>query len=453
MGLFGKKTPPRSAPVPKGPSITQNDREWINRAFKFVINNFGLPGKNVKQIDFTSYYFPETFKERRFDVNLFVKDLSEYLLLDIKRITVKFEKDIRDMPQTPYQVYGDAFYSELEIINDDNVGRRYFIHIGNNLNDHQDILVIKIIIELLKIKIIEKEPQYSIEGISNLFVYVMGIYFGLGYILSTKLYEIGTEVNAGWKRTWKFNSGVPPQVMAYALAFYVIIQDNGYPAWVDKLTQQMMDEFDLSIEYLSVFNVDLFLKEEKPEEEFIADEIIKVVQRFYSENNFEAAISELRKAIPLTSNSRKLASRYCSLGYYYLRLEKYEESIPYFLKSLEFIPDFAYSLDNLGFAYLMIDKLDEGRESIEKAMATGSDDRAYSFRNLGIYHMKKNEMEEANDYFQETFETKRKVDLLEYFYAQFQFLKGDKKKGMRYLEMAVAKGEPEAIELIEKLSE
>lgn len=99
----------------------------------------------------------------------------------------------------------------------------------------------------------------------------------------------------------------------------------------------------------------------------------------------------------------------------------------------------------------MTGKLEEGKENIEKAMATGSDDRAYSIRNLGIYHMKKNEMEEAENYFREAFEMKKRVDLLEYFYAQFLFQKGNKKEGMRFLEMAVAKGEPEAVELIEQL--
>ena len=453
MGLFGKKIPPPPPPPqkPKGPSITQADRVWVERSFKYIINVFGFSGELTEQINFSEKYFPQTFKNKTLEANALVEDLCNYLSLDIKRITVEYEKDIRDMPLTPYQVSGNVFHSNLEIVSDTIIGNRYYVQLANQLKQNQDLLLIRLIIELLKIKLAETKANLNIESVSNPFMYMLGIYFGFGYILSTKLYEIGVEYRAGWQRTWKFNSGVPPQMMAYGLAFFAIIQNNGYPEWVEKLSQQMIEEFDLSIEFLSAFDVDVFIKEEKPQDEFIADEIMKQVQRFYSENNFEAAISEIRKVILLTNNSRKLASRYCSLGYYYLRLKKYEESIPYFVKSLECKPDFGYSWDNLGFAYIMTGKFEEGKESIEKAMATGSDDKAYSQRNLGIYHMKKNEMEDADECFQKAFEMKTKVDLLEYFCAQFLFQKGNKKEGLRYLEMAVANGEPEAVEFMDEV--
>ena len=144
---------------------------------------------------------------------------------------------------------------------------------------------------------------------------------------------------------------------------------------------------------------------------------------------------------------------YNFIGYAYLRIQEYEKSIPSFQKALEINPGYGYANDNLGLAFIMSGNLESGKFYLNTASKTDNNEDAYSYRNFALYHQKRKEYEQAEAYFQKAFSSiKTSVDLLEYFYAQFLFEIGEKENGIKYLKMAVDKGEPEAIKLMNTIS-
>jgi tetratricopeptide (TPR) repeat protein len=146
------------------------------------------------------------------------------------------------------------------------------------------------------------------------------------------------------------------------------------------------------------------------------------------------------------------ADVYNNLGYYNIRLKNYEESVSYFKSSIKIIPDYGYANDNLGYALIQLGKLEEGKEFLEKALKTENNDIAYNYRNYALYYQAKGELNKTEYYFKKSFEfITDPVDLLEYHYADFLIKNGDTEKGLEFLKKAVDKGEPEAIEKLNKI--
>jgi tetratricopeptide (TPR) repeat protein len=172
----------------------------------------------------------------------------------------------------------------------------------------------------------------------------------------------------------------------------------------------------------------------------------------YKSGETENAISILQKVLLLEVTDQYKSLIYNNIGYYEQRVNKYAESIPNFLKSLELNPGYGYANDNLGLSYLMIGELEKGKEYLDKAIETGENDIAYSYRNLAIYYMLKNENELAETNFQKSFSENKPVDLLNYFYAKFQLMLGNKEKAIEILQISLKKGEKEASKMMDELS-
>ena len=75
-------------------------------------------------------------------------------------------------------------------------------------------------------------------------------------------------------------------------------------------------------------------------------------------------------------------------------MDKYEEAISLFDKSIELDPDFAYSYNNRGLAKIKLGQTDEGLQDINRSFKLDPND-SYGYRNLGIYYFDKKEFEEA----------------------------------------------------------
>jgi tetratricopeptide (TPR) repeat protein len=135
-------------------------------------------------------------------------------------------------------------------------------------------------------------------------------------------------------------------------------------------------------------------------------------------------------------------------------MQEYQKSILQFQKALEIRPGYGYANDNLGFAFIMSGDLDSGKFYLNTALKTENNDAGYSYRNFALYHQKRQEYEQAEEYFQKAFNNILiPIDFLEYFYAQFLFEVGKKEDGMSFLKIAIEKGEPEAIKLMNSLNQ
>jgi tetratricopeptide (TPR) repeat protein len=188
-------------------------------------------------------------------------------------------------------------------------------------------------------------------------------------------------------------------------------------------------------------------------QELMANALMKEAGEKASQMNFDDAIETYQKAIFLTQDDYLKSIIYHNIGYALLCKGDFEKGIPFFQKALIINPKAGYANENLSFAFIMLGDTDTGKYYHSLAAQTGKIIKAYSYRNLAMYHQKRGEMEKARQNFQKAFEhITIPVDWLEYLYAHFLFEQGEKEEALVYLQMAVEKGEPQAIQWMNEIN-
>lgn len=422
--------------------ITEPDRFWVEDNFRWLIKVFGYPYRESEQILLLENYFPKTFKGDKVLIENIINDLC--LLLQIRQEKISFEvaNDIRDSYGMPYEIEGKPFETELEIENG-----KFKIYIANSLQKHPKRLIYSLVYEFIRIKLTDNKLQFDTGDDTDLFIYLAGIYFGFGVLLSQNLKDAGRVDDGFWETKWNYISEMPNEIMAFALATYSKLIEQDSPKWKDELPSDLRNQFEKAIKYLDDNPSELFDKNELE-----ANELFKTADDQYLKNQFEEAIDNLQKILFLTNDDVLKADVYNNLGYYSIRIKNYEQSVSYLKKSIQIILDYGYAYDNLGYALIQLGKLEEGKEWLDKAMETENNDFAYTYRNVALYYQAKGDMNTAEDYFKKSFESiKDSVDLLEYHYADFLIKNGETDKGLQFLKKAVEKGEPEAIEKMNEI--
>jgi len=445
--IFGKKIA-----EPKEFSITPEDKRWVDSCYRWLIKTFGYPAKESGPILFTPSYFPITHRARKVNVDNLLTDLCNLYLID--RATVSFEliPDIRDIPNTPHKIEGKAFESELEIVTEGSKPK-YIIHVANSLEHREYLLLRRLILELTTIKIYERSPDLvSAAGLSY-FSYIAGVYFGFGVLISRALVEVGIEYRGGWQKTWRSKSEVPYQVVSYALASYSKLIGDESPSWKSNLPTDVIEEYDAAIKYLQA-NPDetTYFDPTTFENDLKARQHQANAMSLSKDKKYKEALGEYNLAISLATDKYLLSLLYINVGYMYLMMENYDESLPYYIKALELRPDYDYAFANMGYIYTMTGQLEKAKEYLEKVEPYDNILKAYLLRDWALYYMKQGNDQLAHDYFQKAFDTQTTVDLLEYFYAKYLLSKSNTAEAMRYLAMSADKGEKQGIELLNSLS-
>ena len=416
--------------------ITEPDRELVEGNFQWLIRVFGYPSRQSEQILMTKEYFPNTFSTNEVNVQNLIEDLSNLLRIDTSKIKFKLHKDLRDVYGMPYEMHGIPFETET-VVN----GDHYLIHIAESISKRLNRLVYNLVYEFIKIRLTENKLQFDTGEDASLFIYIAAIYFRFGVLLSQNLTDRGRVDDGFWETKWNYTSEMPNEVMAFGLATYSKLIEQNSPDWKNELPSELRLQFDLAINYLDDSPLTIFSKAEVN-----ANDLFIQADKEYQSKNFDLAIATLRKILFLTEDEMLKSDVYNNIGYYQLRNGDYEKSISNFKKALSIDSNYGFAYDNLGYALIQIGQIEEGKQKLERAMQTENNDFAYTYRNIALYHSAKNESEKAKLNFQLAFENETvSVDLLEFHYANFLINQGEIEEGMRYLEKAVEKNEPEAI--------
>jgi Tfp pilus assembly protein PilF len=424
--------------------ITEPDRLWVEDNFKWLIKVFEYPYLESEQILLTESYFPKTLKADKVMIENIIEDLCYLLQIQESKVTFEFINDIRDSYGVPYEIEGNPFETDFETIDEN-----YKIIIANNLQKHPKRLIYSLVYEFIRIKLTDNKLQFDTGDDTDLFIYLAGIYFGFGVLLSQGLKDMG-RVDDGFGETkWNYISDMPYEIMAFGLATYSKLVEQDSPKWKDNLPSELKRQFEKALTYLDENPSQLCDKKELE-----ANKLFRTANDLYKKNDFEGAISNLQKILFITKDDIMKVDVYNNLGYYNLRLKNYEQSVQYFKNSVQIEPNYGYSNDNLGYALIQLGNLEEGKVWLNKAIETENSDMAYTYRNLALYHQAKGEFDLAENFFKKAFDSVNyPVDLLEYHYADFLFQKEETNEGLKYLEMAVKKGEPEAIKKLNEIKE
>ncbi|AUC15429.1 hypothetical protein BTO06_09880 [Tenacibaculum sp. SZ-18] len=422
--------------------ITEPDRDWVEDNFKWLIKVFGYPSRQSEQILITDKFFPKTFSTSDLIVQNLIEDLCNLLGVDSIKIRFELHEDLRDVYGMPFEMEGKPFETETEVTENN-----YKIHIAKSISKRPNRLVFSLIYEFIKIRLKENKLQYDTGDDTSLFIFIAGIYFGFGIPLSQNLTDRGRIDDGFWETKWNYVSEMPSEVMAFGLATYskLIEQDN--PEWKNELSQENKILFEGAIAFLNDSPSTVFSKAELD-----ANDLFHLADQEYKKGNYEEAISNLQKILFLTNDELLKSDVYNNIGYYQIRSGAYEKSITNFDKALQIDPNYGFAYDNLGYSLIQMGQIEEGKQQLEKALKTENNDNAYTYRNLALYHLAKNELEQAESNFKLAFESETvPVDLLELHYANFLINQGETEKGIEYLEKAVEKGEPEAIERMNEI--
>lgn len=452
MGLLGGLSKSSNNPSPgKKFSITTEDKKWVDICYKWLLKNYGHPVKGIKPFLFTEKDFPVTFAVKKVTIDNLLDDLCKLFKIDGKRVDFELEYDIRDIPMTPHSIQGKAFESELIPKADGEDISQYTIYIANDLMQRELILLRRLIVELSKIKLIDKNPEYKNADLT-LFSYIASVFFGFSVLISQALVEIGVQYRAGWQRNWSSKSEVPYQVIAYAVANYSKLIGDESPAWENNMPASVKEEFTLAMDFLKEHpDENTFLDEKEFENLLKVRRCWEQALQLSKDKQYAEAIELYKLSMSISSDKKQLSLAYINCGYAYLMTEQYEESLVYYNKALDIRPDYAYAYANMGYIYIMTGQLEKAKEYLEKVDAYNKSLTVYLLRDWALYYMQAGNRELAEDYFQRAFNTGADIDLLEYFYAKFLLSQSQKEEAIKYLNISVGKGEKQGIELRDSL--
>ncbi len=433
MKLFGFKKKPQKVKF----FITETDRDWVEHNFKWLIKVYGYPMRQDEQVLINESFFPQTFSSETLEIENIIIDLSELLNLESKKISFEIIEDLRDSYGIPLQTEGLQFDTELEICQNE-----YKIYIAKSITKRLNRLIYHIIQEFIKIKLTEDKLKFDNGDETSLFIYLAGIYFGFGVILSQNLIDSGRAVDGFWETKWINASQMPSEIMAYGLAIFSKIIQNDNPNWKIELPKELKLKFEEAIKYIDEFP---HIISELAKLEALS--LFNEADKEYKNQEYNKAISILQRILLLTIDDYLKSDTYNRIGYYLMRKGEINESINNFEKALVNDRNNGFANDNLGYALIRVGQFEAGRNYIDKAMLTGNNIPAYTYRNLAFYHFEKGDILEADENFKLAFSSATvPVDLLEFHYSDFLLSQNKKEESLKYLNIAVQKGEQEAIE-------
>ncbi|WP_276504199.1 tetratricopeptide repeat protein [Terrimonas pollutisoli] len=427
--------------------ITDADKEWVHENFTWLKEFYGYPDPDFSPVLFTQEFFPNAIGQKSAAIEPLIRDLCNLFVIDPTIISFNVEEDIRDSHGTPYEIQGNPFECELEVISI-NSNPHYKLHFSKSLLNNPKRLVFNSIFHFIQIKMGGTDSEWIGNEEYHLLFYLIGIYTGWGLILSQTMTDVGMETDGFWERSWKYISPMPIPVMAYSLALHSDMTEQKRPDWEKFLPTEIRNQFQKAIEYIGKEGNPAFNKQE-----LMAKTLFKQAQNEYDAKDFDSSIETYQKSLFLTADTPLIATIYNNIGYNLLWKNEFAKSIEYFRKAFETNPEFAYAYDNIGFAFIMLGDTDSGKHYLTLALETNNNDRAYSYRNLALYHQKRKETTKAREYFQKAMDNiTQPVDFLEYYYARFLFEQGEHQQSLQYLKIAVEKEEPLAIQWTNELN-
>lgn len=422
--------------------ITETDRQWVEENFIWLIQVYGIPLQK-DQVLLTEKFFPVTFRDENLSIDNLIIDLCDMLALDPEMISYELHKDLRDSYGTPYEIEGSYYEAETEILSDG-----YKINLAHSLVSRPKTLIFSLIYEFIGIRLTESKLPYDEGEDTSLFIYLAGIYFGFGVLLSINSVDRGRKQEGLWETKWNFVAEIPAEVMIFGLAVYCKIVKDDDPAWVQELPVYDKKMYAEAIIYLDKNPLGVL-----NQAELDAYHLFNIASQQYLSNQYDEAITTLQKILFLSRDKFLKSDVYNNIGYYMIRKGDIEKSISYLKESLKLNSENGFANDNLGYVLIRMGRVQEGKHYLKNALASATNDHAYSYRNFALYYEAKGDQEKAEDQFRQAFDhIVEPVDLLEFHYGKFLIEKGETDKGMEYLKKAADKGEPEAINLLSQIN-
>lgn len=417
--------------------IPDNQKKWVESNFLVLIRACGFPQKNKgEQVLLNQQFFPNTFGAKEVEVENIIKDLIGIFGFEDKIINHEIFYDLRDSSNFPLAIQGKIQETELYNVSDN----EYCIYISNSTKEIPNRLIFCLINDFLRIKLLEANIPHDQNKYSENFLFLAGIYWGFGVILTQKRIETGKSSTLFWRKKWNFSSSMLEENIIYGFALYQKIFPSLDTSWIKELPK----EFGVRMMEASSLIPFSFITDVKEAE---SKYFLRMATIESKKDNFSLAIELLNKVITLSNDHQTISTAYNNLGYLKLKIGFIEESSDLFEKAIEYRSDFGFANDNLGYSLILQNQLDAGFVYLEKAEKTFNNDKGYHYRNLGLYFHKKGELFKAKEYYNRAFDHKKiPIDFLEYHFSELLSELGDEENADKFLKLAADKHEKIAID-------
>ncbi|GAA5100474.1 hypothetical protein GCM10023210_39030 [Chryseobacterium ginsengisoli] len=416
--------------------ISDSQKQWVEANFLVLIKACGFPWNKGEQILLNQHFFPNTFNSKEIEIENIIKDLITIFDFGNKIIKYEIIYDLRDSNSFPLAIRGKFQETELDKVSDN----EYCIYISNSTKEMPNRLIFCLINDFLRIKLSDAKIPHDQNKYSENFLFLAGIYFGFGVILTQKRIDTGKSSTSFWQKKWNFSSSMLVENIIYGFALYQKIFPSLDISWMKELPKDFESKIN---EVASLVHSSMIADVNEAEAKYFLKKSLEKSKK----DNFILAIELLNKVITLSNDHQTISTAYNNTGYLKLKIGFIEESSVHFKKAIEYRPDFGFANDNLGYSLILRNLLDEGLVYLEKAEKTLNNDKGYHYRNLGLYFHKKGELLKAKEYYDQAFDhQKRPIDFLEYHFSELLSEIGDEENADKFLKIAVDKREKIAMD-------
>jgi tetratricopeptide (TPR) repeat protein len=402
--------------------LSQEDKQWVEEGYSWMIEGMGYPSSEDGQILFTKENFPETFSAEKILPQNLIVDLCRFFNVPETKVSFQFVSDLRDTYMVPYETDEPPFESELVRNEND-----YTILLAQKIQDHPGRMIYLVVYEFIKIALYEAGLEFDNGEDTLQFVFLAGILFGFGIILSSNLRDVGQFSDGTWETHWAYAAPIREEVLAYAMALFAQLTGNHQADWISFLSPSFRVMFEAATEELK----------EHPSA-IVNDELRNAVDLFrlatdnMSEHKYDKALSLYKELLSKVQNHELGISALSNAAFCCLRMDKHEEALSYLTKILKAIPDDLFALDNMAYVLIKLRKTDEAKTYLEKSKAIQMS--PVVMVNFALYHQAMDETAKAEEYFALALKLNTIPDgYVEYSYACFLNDDGQHEKALEYL--------------------
>lgn len=406
-------------------------QESINN-WQWLLAFLGKPART--QATFDAAYFPNTFAAGKSDAQLLLKDLTVLMQLQENRIHMELCEDFYSSGQIPYETEHRGIWTEIQ-------ENGYRILVTQQLQKQTPQLLHCLIAECTLIKLISAgfEPEETEDNI--VLIHHAACFMGFGMVLAQNLFHAERKVYGDMQEDWYFNSGMPPELMTCSLALFCFLNESLQAPWTNFPDPGIRRIFDDCLGRLQYISPDF-----RSETELTALKKFREAYMLYRKQHLQEASELLLQSLQLSNNAALRADILNNIGYYSLRGGDYNTALQYFRQLLSEYPEHPFVQDNIGYTLIQLGRPQDAKPYLNEALRLGQNNPAYTHRNLALYYSSTDQAAMAAKHFREAFDLQSEpVDLLELHYAEFLHKNGDIEKARTYLQMAIDKQEPEAL--------
>jgi tetratricopeptide (TPR) repeat protein len=415
LALFGRKKS-------YSPTVTPEDKEWVENSLLWLIENFGLERLNKQPFISPTYEnFPYTNLKDPEQFQQLFEQLCGYMDLDHLEISVKFFDDLLTKQwnigiQSENAKFAMGFFER----NDGSKEKPFSIQVATSSLEHADLLVAVLVHELTHVKLLGGNYLNGSETDMEPLTDLATIYFGFGIFVANTVQSNDIK----WMRRLGY---LPNQIISYTNALICYLTESDAKEMKHFLNQNTNDLFQRDLDFLTntkdtVITKDMILAHDGK------FRITKQIESAFENRDFDGVIELSNKL--LERNSKDVWA-YCNIGYSLLQQKMYAKAIVFFNKVIDTDPYWDYPYNNRGYCKLQLGDLDNGAVDIFHAFEM-NEKNSFAWRNIGVYYLMTDELDKALEHLLESERIDPNTDLINFYLSRAYSRMGDDDKAIFY---------------------